>query len=69
SVQWDLIQLDDPPPAAPAPPPAPAAPPAPASQRGADSALLHEYGLDFTQFGLSDPPAPAATPAAWTTFN
>ncbi|XP_026323547.1 DENN domain-containing protein 1A isoform X3 [Hyposmocoma kahamanoa] len=41
----------------------------------ADSALLHEYGLDFSQFGLFDyTPSSSARPDAsvpkgWTTFN
>ncbi|XP_032526590.1 DENN domain-containing protein 1A isoform X1 [Danaus plexippus] len=36
----------------------------------ADSALLHEYGLDFGQFGLSELSAPqASTHEGWTTFN
>ncbi|XP_045784796.1 DENN domain-containing protein 1A isoform X3 [Maniola jurtina] len=41
-----------------------------------DSALLHEYGLDFSQFGLSDFSASSsaqqessAVPKGWTTFN
>lgn len=41
-----------------------------------DSALLHEYGLDFSRFGLSDfsssgalPEATAGVPKGWTTFN
>ncbi|CAH0715999.1 unnamed protein product, partial [Brenthis ino] len=40
-----------------------------------DSALLHEYGLDFSQFGLSDFTAgssaqeTSAVPKGWTTFN
>ncbi|XP_037299867.1 DENN domain-containing protein 1A isoform X3 [Manduca sexta] len=43
----------------------------------ADSALLHEYGLDFSQFGLLDCSAGSSTaqehassvPKGWTTFN
>ncbi|XP_068617961.1 DENN domain-containing protein 1A isoform X2 [Battus philenor] len=42
----------------------------------ADSALLHEYGLDFSRFGLSDftgasskPEAASGVPKGWTTFN
>lgn len=40
-----------------------------------DSALLHEYGLDFSQFGLSDFAASSSAqqgssvPKGWTTFN
>ncbi|XP_049886208.1 DENN domain-containing protein 1A-like isoform X3 [Pectinophora gossypiella] len=42
-----------------------------------DSALLHEYGLDFSQFGLLELPAgssarpdtPSSVPKGWTTFN
>lgn len=43
-----------------------------------DSALLHEYGLDFSQFGLLDyTPSSSSTrqdptssvPKGWTTFN
>ncbi|CAH2034836.1 unnamed protein product, partial [Iphiclides podalirius] len=42
-----------------------------------DSALLHEYGLDFSQFGLSEftssssaiPEAAPGVPKGWTTFN
>ncbi|XP_072930663.1 DENN domain-containing protein 1A isoform X8 [Epargyreus clarus] len=42
-----------------------------------DSALLHEYGLDFSQFGLSDftassssvPESSSNVPKGWTTFN
>lgn len=40
-----------------------------------DSALLHEYGLDFSQFGLSDFTASSSAqdtssvPKGWTTFN
>ncbi|XP_023942698.1 DENN domain-containing protein 1A isoform X3 [Bicyclus anynana] len=41
-----------------------------------DSALLHEYGLDFSQFGLSEfsagssaQPEPSGVPKGWTTFN
>lgn len=42
-----------------------------------DSALLHEYGLDFSQFGLFDytasssarPDAHCGVPKGWTTFN
>ncbi|XP_046976819.1 DENN domain-containing protein 1A isoform X1 [Vanessa cardui] len=40
-----------------------------------DSALLHEYGLDFSQFGLSDftasssAPETSTVPKGWTTFN
>lgn len=40
-----------------------------------DSALLHEYGLDFSQFGLLDyTPSSSArpdtgVPKGWTTFN
>ncbi|CAH0577963.1 unnamed protein product [Chrysodeixis includens] len=45
--------------------------------KSTDSALLHEYGLDFSQFGLLDysagssaRPDPATTvPKGWTTFN
>ncbi|XP_026737988.1 DENN domain-containing protein 1A-like isoform X2 [Trichoplusia ni] len=45
--------------------------------KSTDSALLHEYGLDFSQFGLLDysagssaRPDPANTvPKGWTTFN
>ncbi|KAL4717684.1 hypothetical protein ACJJTC_000833 [Scirpophaga incertulas] len=46
----------------------------------ADSALLHEYGLDFSQFGLLDHPPSSSSqasqgntstsvPKGWTTFN
>lgn len=43
----------------------------------ADSALLHEYGLDFSQYGMlgysagSSAPQEAASnvPKGWTTFN
>lgn len=43
-----------------------------------DSALLHEYGLDFSQFGLLDytpssssnhQEASSSVPKGWTTFN
>ncbi|CAG5039090.1 unnamed protein product [Parnassius apollo] len=42
-----------------------------------DSALLHEYGLDFSQFGLPEftsasnvrPEATSNVPKGWTTFN
>ncbi|XP_038216529.1 DENN domain-containing protein 1A-like isoform X2 [Zerene cesonia] len=42
-----------------------------------DSALLHEYGLDFSQFGLSnftstssaDQDTSSSVPKGWTTFN
>lgn len=42
-----------------------------------DSALLHEYGLDFSQFGLlgvsagssSQPEPNTGVPKGWTTFN
>lgn len=45
--------------------------------KSTDSALLHEYGLDFSQFGLLDysagssarqEPTPSV-PKGWTTFN
>lgn len=41
-----------------------------------DSALLHEYGLDFSRFGLLDfnagtsqQEATSSVPKGWTTFN
>ncbi|CAK1588570.1 unnamed protein product [Parnassius mnemosyne] len=42
-----------------------------------DSALLHEYGLDFSQFGMPEftsasnvrPEATSSVPKGWTTFN
>lgn len=45
--------------------------------KSTDSALLHEYGLDFSQFGLLDYSAGSSTrqepasnvPKGWTTFN
>lgn len=49
------------------------------TNKATDSALLHEYGLDFSQFGfgLLEAPAPgssaeappSAVPKGWTTFN
>lgn len=45
--------------------------------KSTDSALLHEYGLDFSQFGLLDYSAGSSArqdsntsvPKGWTTFN
>ncbi|XP_041987364.1 DENN domain-containing protein 1A-like isoform X2 [Aricia agestis] len=68
----DLIKLDDSPPDLADFDPLKRREPDPL--KSTDSALLHEYGLDFSQFGMSDFSAGSSTqdssvPKGWTTFN